>query len=606
MKPFQLSKPYGAGWLGLLILSLLIMFGNSAFAQRGAGGVVSASGSASSERRVALVIGNGAYDISPLNNPANDARDMAHALTRLGFDVVHRNNLHRPEMLEAIIDFGISLKKGGVGLFYYAGHGVQVGDKNYLMPIGARIPSTSYVPVQAVDLDMVLAGMTDARNRLNIVILDACRNNPYPKTIRASGAGLAAVMAPSGTVVAYSTAPGKVASDGSGSNGLYTSELLRQMAVPGLKIEEMFKRVRAGVYQRSNHKQTPWEHSSLMGDFYFRPGADSGVVPPPPPPPDPKPEPVEAQPSSGVADLHVTTEPGEAVIYLDGQRKGRAPQTFQMLAAGGHKLMARKGYLVAKQDISLARDDLKRVHLKLEHETGSIRVFSTPSGATVYIDGVKHCQTPCQVGKVKAGVRQLSLIKLQGKKYYEFKGPLEVRPGSNRHKFTLERDHQEEQRMAEAERIRKLKEEQARKEAERKRQREQAIREGRMSPDGRYTKDSDGVITDSHSGLQWYVGPDSDTDWDAAKQWVENLRVAGGGWRMPSRGELRSLSQKGARSGRPKYLPPIFKTSGYRVWSGETDGSSTAWLFNFSFGEEGWSLRLSGNFGRAFAVRSRR
>ena len=574
----------------LLILSLVALLCGSAFAKsRSEEAIVRVSGSAISERRVALVIGNGAYDISPLNNPPNDARDVAGALTRLGFDVVHRNNLHRPEMLEAIIDFGISLKKGGVGLFYYAGHGVQVGDKNYLMPIGARIPSTSYVPVQAVDLDMVLAGMTDARNRLNIVILDACRNNPYPKTIRASGAGLAAVMAPSGTVVAYSTAPGKVASDGSGSNGLYTSELLRQMAVPGLKIEEMFKRVRAGVYQRSNHKQTPWEHSSLMGDFYFRPGADSGVVPPPPPPPDPKPEPVEAQPSSGVADLHVTTEPGEAVIYLDGQRKGRAPQTFQMLAAGGHKLMARKGYLVAKQDISLARDDLKRVHLKLEHETGSIRVFSTPSGATVYIDGVKHCQTPCQVGKVKAGVRQLSLIKLQGKKYYEFKGQWEVRPGSNRHKITLERNPQEEQRRADEQR-----------------KRQQAAQAVERSSDGRYTKDSDGVITDNRSGLQWYVGPDSDTDWNAAKQWVESLRVSGGGWRMPSRGELRSLSQKGARSGEPEYLPPIFKTSGWFVWSGKTSGSSDAWYFLFCYGKEYRDYRSHGSCYRAFAVRSRR
>ena len=222
--------------LSLLILSLVALLCGSAFAKsRSEEAIVRVSGSAISERRVALVIGNGAYDISPLNNPPNDARDVAGALTRLGFDVVHRNNLHRPEMLEAIIDFGISLKKGGVGLFYYAGHGVQVGDKNYLMPIGARIPSTSYVPVQAVDLDMVLAGMTDARNRLNIVILDACRNNPYPKTIRASGAGLAAVMAPSGTVVAYSTAPGKVASDGSGANGLYTSELLRQMDGAGIE-----------------------------------------------------------------------------------------------------------------------------------------------------------------------------------------------------------------------------------------------------------------------------------------------------------------------------------------------------------------------------------
>ena len=156
--------------------------------------------------------------------------------------------------------------------------------------------------------------------------------------------------------------------------------------------------------------------------------AASGQTAPPPEPP---------VPTSGTADLHVTTEPGEAVIYLDGQRKGRAPQTFQMIPAGKHRLEARKGYMVAKQEVPLARDDLKRVHLKLEHEKGDLRLFSQPSGALLSVDGKQYNATPVRIKGLKAGTHQVVLSKTQGRDYYEYKGELLIKPGSNRRTLQL-------------------------------------------------------------------------------------------------------------------------------------------------------------------------
>jgi caspase domain-containing protein len=224
---------------------------------------------ATQEQRIALVIGNGQYKESPLLNPANDARAIAQALTRSGFRVVQKENIGRAEMQVALREFGDALKAGGVGLFYYAGHGMQVKGRNFLIPVDANIEREDEVAYNSVDANQVLDKMEAANNRLNIVILDACRNNPFARSFRSSGAGLAQMEAPVGTLVAFATAPGSVASDGQGKNGLYTQHLLRAMLRPGLKIEDVFKRVRAGVRRDSKGRQVPWENTSLEGDFVF-------------------------------------------------------------------------------------------------------------------------------------------------------------------------------------------------------------------------------------------------------------------------------------------------------------------------------------------------
>jgi hypothetical protein len=219
------------------------------------------------EPRTALVIGNGAYRDTPLRNPVNDVRAVAKTLRELGFTVLAHENATKKTMETAVIEFGRRLAEGGVGFFYYAGHGLQVRGRNYLVPVDAEIESEATTRIAAVDVDLLLEQMAEAKNRVNIVILDACRNNPFERKLRGASRSLAAVDAARGMLVAYATAPGPVAADGDGTNGLYTEELLQALRVPGLKVEEVFKRVRAGVTSRSSGAQTPWESSSLTGDL---------------------------------------------------------------------------------------------------------------------------------------------------------------------------------------------------------------------------------------------------------------------------------------------------------------------------------------------------
>jgi len=226
---------------------------------------------AAPEQRIALVIGNGKYRDSPLGNPVNDARAVAKALTRSGFQVTQKENAGRADMQAALREFGDALRKGGVGLFYYAGHGVQVKGRNFLIPVDANIEREDEVAYHGVDANQVLDKMEAANNRINIVILDACRNNPFVRQSRSRTAGLAQMDAPAGSFIAFATAPGSVASDGQGEHGLYTQHLLRAMLIPGVKIEDVFKKVRSGVRRDSGGQQVPWENTSLEGDFVFVP-----------------------------------------------------------------------------------------------------------------------------------------------------------------------------------------------------------------------------------------------------------------------------------------------------------------------------------------------
>lgn len=228
-------------------------------------------------QRTALVIGNGAYSSGPLKNPVNDATDMAKALRSVGFKVVLKKNANLQEMIESIEDFGNRLKRGGVGLFYYAGHGVQVNNVNYLLPVNAKINKESDVRFQAVDAGRVLAEMENASNDLNIVILDACRDNPFGKSFRSASRGLAIVAdAPTGTFISYSTGAGQVARDGEGRNSPYTRALLKNIVKRGLSINQVFMNVRSQVMKETG--QVPWELSSLIGDFFFVPGDRDNVA----------------------------------------------------------------------------------------------------------------------------------------------------------------------------------------------------------------------------------------------------------------------------------------------------------------------------------------
>ena len=227
---------------------------------------------AGSEKRLALVIGNGMYENGGiLANPENDEDDMAAVLAHLGFDVMAYKNADQTTMKRAIDEFGQRLKHYDVGLFFYAGHGIQAKGINYLIPVDASIHDETDVEFTCVDAGRILSRMEEARNRINIIILDACRDNPFERSWNRSarGRGLAKMDAPKGSIIAYATEPGNTASDGSGRNGLYTGALLDEMQTPGIIIEKVFRQVRTRVLELSGEQQTPWESTSLTGDFYF-------------------------------------------------------------------------------------------------------------------------------------------------------------------------------------------------------------------------------------------------------------------------------------------------------------------------------------------------
>jgi len=251
---------------------------------------------ARAERRTALIIGNGAYKDFPLKNPANDATDMAALLRRQGFDVTLLTNANKAKMVDAVREFGMKLRQGGVGLFFFAGHGLQIRGENYLVPVGARVEAEAEAEFECLEANRVLRMMEDAKNDLNIVILDACRNNPFARSFRSADRGLAQMNAPTGSLVAFATAPGSVAADGEGRNGLYTGYLLRHMAEPGVPVLQMLMRVRNDVLKASGRKQTPWESSSLTGDFFFagQQAASAAPVVASAPPPAPVARPAKA------------------------------------------------------------------------------------------------------------------------------------------------------------------------------------------------------------------------------------------------------------------------------------------------------------------------
>jgi hypothetical protein len=278
LRPFMRYIPRMMKRTIMLALTLLsIAVGNAAAQQ---------------SHRIALVIGNSQYASSPLINPTHDADLIAKTLTHLGFEVHLVKDGSQVQIKRAIQAFGADLEKGGpdaVGLFYYAGHGLQMNGRNYLIPVGAHIERDADVEIEAVSADWVLEEMRYARNRLNFIILDACRNNPFARSFRGGSNGLARMDAPAGVLIAYSTAPGEVAEDGAGVNSPYSEALAHAMLQSHDPAELMFKSARDEVRRTTADRQTPWESSSLTGEnFYFLSSGNSAqAVENAPPPPRP-------------------------------------------------------------------------------------------------------------------------------------------------------------------------------------------------------------------------------------------------------------------------------------------------------------------------------
>lgn len=234
---------------------LLIMLANS----------VNAQGS-----RIALVVGNSDYPSSPLQNPVNDAGDIASTLRQLGFEVIHRENATHLVMEQAVREFGAMLEHGkGIGIFFYAGHGVQVNGRNFLIPVDADIQDETEVKHKALDVDFVLGKMELAGNDVNLLILDACRNNPFERRFRSmTSRGLAPMNAPSGTVIWYATRPGKVAMDGRGRNSPFTHYLLNTLQKEDVEARKIISQI-AVAMRDEGLQQEPWQEGIWLNDFYF-------------------------------------------------------------------------------------------------------------------------------------------------------------------------------------------------------------------------------------------------------------------------------------------------------------------------------------------------
>ncbi len=224
------------------------------------------------DQRIALVIGNSNYQTAPkLANPGNDAQSMSQLLNSAGFEVTQATDLTRKDMVRVVQDFTAKVAERGPGtvaMIYYAGHGVQVEGENYLLPVDAKISSSYDLDGNSLRLVDLMGTLDSISSRMRIVVLDACRNNPFPE-VNDTGRGLAIVDAPNGSIVGYSTAPGMEAADGDGNHSPYTSAFLNIAREPNLPIEQLFKRVRLEVNNATRGRQTPWESSSLTSDFYF-------------------------------------------------------------------------------------------------------------------------------------------------------------------------------------------------------------------------------------------------------------------------------------------------------------------------------------------------
>jgi hypothetical protein len=281
---------------------------------------------AHAERRIALVIGNSAYSgVSPLANPKNDADLMAKTLKSVGFEVTMLVDADQRTMKQAMLDFGRKLRAGAdASLFYYSGHGVQAKGENYLIPVDAAIKDEGELDLQAIDVNAFLQVMDNASSKVNIIILDACRNNPFASSLRSASRGLTMVDAPRGTYIAYSTGVDQVAEDGTGANSPYTEALARAIIKPGVKLEDAFKEARRLVEAATDNKQVPWETTSITGDFYFlrkaqKPPAAPPAnpdAPPSAPPSTPPRSPAVAPDETAWQTIAASTDPADFAGFL--------------------------------------------------------------------------------------------------------------------------------------------------------------------------------------------------------------------------------------------------------------------------------------------------
>jgi tetratricopeptide (TPR) repeat protein len=317
------------------------------------------------QKRIALVIGNANYQVGKLDTPLNDATDMEAALNELGFEVILLKDSSKRQMDDALDQFSTRINQGYVGLFYYAGHGMQVEGENYLIPVNVQIKAEKDVEYESMPLGKILGRMESAGNQINIVILDACRDNPFRKFSRSSSRGLTTPVQPaSGTLIVFATAPGKVASDGMGRNGLFTSYLLKYIKTPNLDVDLMLRQVRSNVAKDTKNYQVSWNSSSLTGEFAFNQKPETITSKPSPPTTFSTPQP---QPSPS-PQLTATA------FYDSGNSKRESGDNQGAITDYNQAIKLKPDFAGAYNNRGFAKDDLKDYQGAIADYTESIRL----------------------------------------------------------------------------------------------------------------------------------------------------------------------------------------------------------------------------------------
>ncbi|OGR02319.1 MAG: hypothetical protein A2520_07280 [Deltaproteobacteria bacterium RIFOXYD12_FULL_53_23] len=468
--------------------------------------------------RVALVIGNATYPSSPLDNPVNDARAMTAKLKKLGFEVIEKHNLTTRQIGPTLREFRSSLQPGTEALFFYAGHGLQVKGVNYLPAVDASISGEEEVPMQSINVNQVLGIMEESKTRLNLIFLDACRNNPFSRGFRSAAGGLAKVEAPSGTLISFATRPGSVAADGSGKNGLYTEQLLLAME-QNEPIEKVLKYAAAGVKKASKGKQEPWSEGMIEGEFYF-----------------------------------IFQGPTTVNVFP----LAPAPSGPSVPTGAGMNLEDLKKESAKRGDWEKWQTKMKGAHKEVKGFSGSpdLQAMAWERFLTGY--GIDNPYSNEDEAMRAEGQAELSRLREAAAR--------QKREVGEKAKVAASRPPASVVDVAKT----------------------------------RFTRTAEGVISDSQTGLEWVEGPDKDTNYAQAEQWVAACTVAGGGWRMPTNAEFKILDQKGVGA---RNIDPIFNTTGWRVWTEQRNSPALPVYFGVnvseSFLEEDVFPR------RVFGVRSR-
>ena len=372
----------------------------------------------SAERRTALVIGNAAYEgMSRLRNPANDARDIGRKLSGLGFKVTTLIDATQEKMDDAIHDFGTRLAEGGVGLFYYSGHGAQYQGENYLIPVNATIRSAAQLRYKAVPAGIVLEYMDTAHNPLNMVILDACRDNPFAGA-KSSSKGLTVVSnLPKGSIIVYATAPGETAEDGTGRNSPFTEAFLNHIGTAGLNVKDLFDRVGKEVSQSTRDRQRPWISHDFYGEFSFT-GKSDPVIP----------KEDDRKPTFSVVKTYGDVEievKSIGTLYLNGNKQGAIPAggtaTLSDLETGSYALEMRyEDGKIESQSVMVKKDQtVQAIFSYVETAYGNVEVKAKGEG-TLYLNGVRKSNIPSNgtgtLSNIETGSYTIEMRYADGKK----------------------------------------------------------------------------------------------------------------------------------------------------------------------------------------------